>query len=54
MAVFMTAIIETEGWGLYMQEQPRDGDGFSGVGNLIAPPLGNSLAGISPGFPFVF
>jgi hypothetical protein len=27
---------------------------FSGLGNLIAPPLGNSLAHIAPGLPFTF
>ncbi len=26
---------------------------FSGLGRLIAPPLGNSLADISPSLPFV-
>jgi hypothetical protein len=55
MAVFMTAIIETEGVGpafagtaigLVMV--------FSGLGSLIAPPLGNSLAAFGPGMPFAF
>jgi len=27
---------------------------FAGIGNLFAPSLGNSLAGISPALPFVF
>ncbi len=27
---------------------------FSGLGNLLAPPLGNSLATIAPGLPFLF
>jgi MFS family permease len=55
MAVFITTLIETEGirttyvgtaMGLVMI--------FSGLGRLIAPPLGNSLADISPGLPFIF
>ncbi len=27
---------------------------FSGIGNLLAPPIGNSLGEISPGLPFLF
>ncbi len=54
MAVFMTMVIELRNVGtafagtaigLVMS--------FSGIGNLIAPPLGNSLATISPSLPFV-
>jgi MFS family permease len=55
MAVFITTLMETEGikatyvgtaMGLVMI--------FSGLGRLIAPPLGNSLADISPDLPFIF
>lgn len=54
MAVFMTMIIEIRGigadyagtaFGLVMS--------FVGLGNLIAPPIGNSLAAIAPGLPFL-
>jgi MFS family permease len=55
MAVFMTMIIETEGVGA---AQAGTAIGlvmiFSGLGNLLAPPLGNSLARIAPGLPFIF
>jgi MFS family permease len=55
MAVFMTTIIETKGGG---RASAGTAIGltmaFSGLGNLIAPPLGNSLAGLAPGIPFVF
>ena len=27
---------------------------FSGIGNLLAPPLGNSLAALGAGLPFIF
>lgn len=55
MAVFMTSIIETEGVGItYAGTATGMVMIFSGIGNLLAPPLGNSLAVISPGFPFVF
>jgi hypothetical protein len=26
---------------------------FSGIGSLLAPPLGNSLADLTPGLPFI-
>ncbi len=55
MAVFMTAIIETEGVGIaYAGTAAGMAMVFSGIGSLLAPPLGNSLAGIAPGSPFVF
>ncbi len=55
MAVFMTAIIETEGVGImYAGTATGMVMIFSGVGNLLAPPLGNSLAAIAPGLPFLF
>jgi MFS family permease len=55
MAVFMTAIIETQGVGpAYAGTATGMVMVFSGIGNLLAPPVGNSLAGITPGLPFVF
>jgi hypothetical protein len=55
MAVFMTAVLETGGIG---PAYAGTGMGlvmiFSGLGNLIAPPLGNSLAALAPGLPFLF
>ena len=55
MAVFMTMIMETKGVGPL-----RAGTAmglvttFSGLGNLISPPLGNSLAHVAPSLPFAF
>jgi MFS family permease len=55
MAVFLTLIIETDGVGpLYMGTAMGMVMIFSGIGNLIAPPLGNSLAGVAPSLPFLF
>jgi MFS family permease len=55
MAVFMTMIIETEGVGAaYAGTAMGLVMVFSGLGNLIAPPLGNSLAEMAPGLPFIF
>lgn len=55
MAVFMTSIIETEGVGvMYAGTATGMVMIFAGIGNLLAPPLGNSLAVIAPGFPFLF
>ena len=55
MAVFMTMIIETDGVGpLYAGTATGLVMVFSGIGNLVAPPLGNSLAGIAPSLPFLF
>jgi MFS family permease len=55
MAIFMTTIIETKGVGpAYAGTAIGLTMAFSGLGNLIAPPLGNSLAGLAPGIPFVF
>jgi MFS family permease len=55
MAVFITSIIETEGVGvMYAGTATGMVMVFSGIGNLLAPPLGNSLAVFGPGFPFVF
>jgi MFS family permease len=55
MAVFFTMTIETEGIGpAYAGTATGFALIFSGVGGLIAPPLGNSLSALSPGLPFVF
>jgi MFS family permease len=55
MAVYMTSILETEGVGpAFAGTATGLAMVFSGLGNLIAPPLGNSLASISPGVPFIF
>jgi len=55
MAVFMTAIIETKGVGAtYAGTAIGLAMILSGLGGLIAPPLGNSLAAVAPAMPFVF
>ena len=55
MAVFMTAVLETEGVGpAYAGTALGLVMIFSGLGNLIAPPLGNSFAATAPGLPFLF
>lgn len=55
MGVFMTAIIESEGVGpAYAGTAVGAVMIFSGISNLVSPPLGNSLASISPGLPFLF
>ena len=55
MAVFMTMVIETEGVGArYAGAAIGLVMMLSGLGRLIAPPLGNSLANIAPGLPFTF
>lgn len=55
MAVFMTMTIETDGIGpAYAGTATGFVMVFSNLGSLLAPPLGNSLAGITPGFPFAF
>lgn len=55
MALFITMITETEGVG---PELTGTAMGLvmiaSRIGNLIAPPLGNSLADVDLGLPFVF
>ncbi|MBI5670913.1 MAG: MFS transporter [Chloroflexi bacterium] len=54
MAVFLTMIIETEGIGaLYAGTATGLVMVFSGLGNVLAPPIGNSLATTSPGLPFL-
>lgn len=55
MAVLMTSIIETDGIGpLYAGSAVGFVMIFSGIGSIFAPPLGNSLASLSPSTPFVF
>lgn len=55
MGVFTTAILEIEGVGAtYAGTAMGLVMVFSGLGRLVAPPLGNSLAGIAPGLPFAF
>ena len=55
MAVIMTMIIETEG---VSADNVGTATGLvfvlNAVGNLVAPPLGNTLGTVSPGLPFVF
>jgi MFS family permease len=54
MAVFMTMIIEIRGVGAaYAGTAIGLVMSFSGLGNLLAPPVGNSLAAIAPGLPFL-
>ena len=53
MAIYMTMVIETEGVGpSYAGTATGFATGISGLGMVIAPPLGNSLAAWSPGAPF--
>lgn len=55
MAVFLTAITETEGIGpAYAGTAAGLVMVFSNLGSLLAPPLGNSLAVLGAGLPFVF
>jgi hypothetical protein len=55
MAVFMTSVIETDGIGsLYAGSAIGFVMVFSGLGSMIAPPLGNSLAAFAPAAPFGF
>ncbi len=54
MGVFITLILETEGIGAtYAGTATGMVMSMSALGNLLAPPLGNSLASIAPGVPFV-
>ena len=55
MAIFLTTVIETRGVGLaYSGTATGFVMVFIGLGNLLAPPLGNGLAGIAAGAPFLF
>lgn len=55
MGVFMTAVMETEGVGTAFSGTAVGFTMiFAGIGNLVAPALGNSLAVFGAGMPFVF
>lgn len=55
MAVLMTAIIETDGVGpVYAGTAVGIVSAMGNLGSLTAPPLGNSLASLAPGLPFIF
>jgi MFS family permease len=55
MAIFMTMVIETEGVGpLYAGTALGLTMALSGLGNFLAPPIGNSLAVFWSGAPFAF
>lgn len=55
MAIFLTMIIETDGVGpVYAGTATGFALAISGISNVIAPPIGNSLAVIWPGAPFAF
>ncbi len=55
MAVFVTVVLETEGIGAtYAGTAMGLVMVFSGIGRLVAPPLGNSLAHVALGLPFTF
>ncbi len=55
MAILLTMVIETEGVGpAYAGTAAGFTMALSGIGNFIAPPLGNSLAVFWPGAPFAF
>jgi MFS family permease len=55
MAIFLTMVIETEGVGpTYAGTATGFTMAISGIGNVLAPPLGNSLAVFWPGAPFAF
>lgn len=54
MAVFFTMILETDGVGTtYAGTASGLVMVFSGLGSVLAPPLGNSLATVAPGLPFL-
>lgn len=55
MAIIITMVIESEGVGsIYAGTATGFTMAISGIANVIAPPLGNSLAVLWPGAPFVF
>ena len=55
MAIFLTMVIETDGVGrAYAGTATGFGMAIAGIGNFLAPPLGNSLAVFSPRAPFLF
>jgi MFS family permease len=55
MAIYITMVMETDGVGpTYSGTAIGLTMAVSGIGNMIAPPLGNSLAVVWPGAPFAF
>jgi cyanate permease len=54
MAIFMTMIMETRGVGRYAGSAMGMIMVFYRLGGLTTPPLGNSLASINGGLPFLF
>ncbi|MBP9502759.1 MAG: DUF433 domain-containing protein, partial [Candidatus Promineofilum sp.] len=55
MAIFTTMTIESKHVGpLYAGTAVGFAFAFSSAGNLVAPPVGNSLATLWPGAPFAF
>jgi hypothetical protein len=55
MGIFITMVMETEGVGpAYAGTAVGLTMAISGIGNMIAPPLGNSLSVLWPGAPFAF
>jgi len=55
MAILMSMVIEVKGvGGTYAGTAVGLVLAVSRLGNFIAPPLGNSLASLYPGLPFVF
>ena len=55
MAIFQTMVIESERVGpLYAGTAVGFTMALTSIGNLIAPPIGNSLAAWWPGAPFAF
>lgn len=55
MAIFTTMVMETKGVGtVYAGTAFGLTMAISGIGSMIAPPIGNSLAVLWPGAPFAF
>lgn len=55
MAIFLTMVIETEDVGpVYAGTATGLTMAISGIGNFIAPPIGNALAEMWPGAPYAF
>jgi ACS family glucarate transporter-like MFS transporter len=55
MTVYMTTVMETKGVGAAMTGSALGFvQMFFQLGGVFAPPLGNSLAAVAPGAPFVF
>lgn len=55
MAIFLTAVMETEGVGpAFAGTATGFAISLSSIGSFVAPPLGNSLASFWPGAPFAF